>query len=141
MEVSIFYRRNVTWNRKARLPHQPLCPVVLFLCCLRGPPVGSEFCRTFFYDVLESGYPHLLCRGRGRGDCGHWGHSEFGLSSLASSPKKFSANRGPPAVITYPAQATFKFGDGRTGEVCHAADSIVGVAGIKGKFAAFCLGF
>ena len=47
--------------------------------------------------------------------------------------------KGLPAVATYPAHATFKFGDGRTGEVCHAADITVGVAGIKGKFIAFVL--
>ena len=46
-------------------------------------------------------------------------------------------NRGIPEVTTFPALATFKVGDGRTGEVCHAADITVGVAGIKGKFTAF----
>ena len=49
------------------------------------------------------------------------------------------AHRGLPAVSTYQAHATFKFGDGRTGEVCHAADIAVGVAGIKGVFTAFVL--
>ena len=38
-----------------------------------------------------------------------------------------------------PAHAMFKFGDGRTGEVCHAADITVGVAGVKGTFTAFVL--
>ena len=33
----------------------------------------------------------------------------------------------------------FKFGDGRMGEVCHAADITVGVAGFKGAFTAFVL--
>ena len=42
-------------------------------------------------------------------------------------------------MSTYPADATFKFGDGRTGEVCHAADIAVGVAGVKGMSAAFVL--
>ena len=46
-------------------------------------------------------------------------------------------NRGLPAVTTYPAQATFKFGDGRTADVCHPADITVEAAGIKGKFKAF----
>ena len=49
------------------------------------------------------------------------------------------ARRGFPTVSTYQAHATFKFGDGRTGEVCHAADITVGVAGIKGVFTAFVL--
>ena len=48
-------------------------------------------------------------------------------------------NKGFPAVTTYPAQATFKFGDGRPGEVCHAADVTAGVAGIEGRFTAFVL--
>ena len=48
-------------------------------------------------------------------------------------------NRSFPAVTTYPAQATLKFGNGRTGEVCHAVDITVGAAGIKGKFTAFVL--
>ena len=49
------------------------------------------------------------------------------------------ANRGFQAASTYPGHATFKFGDDRTGEVCHAADTAVGVAGIKGMFTAFVL--
>ena len=49
------------------------------------------------------------------------------------------ASRGSPAVSTYPARATFKFGDGRPGEVCHAADIAAGVAGVKGMFTAFVL--
>ena len=47
------------------------------------------------------------------------------------------ASRGFPAASTYQAHATFKFGDGRTGEVCHAADIAVGVASIKGASTAF----
>ena len=43
-------------------------------------------------------------------------------------------------VASYPAHALFKFGDGRTGEVCHAADITAGVAGVKGAFTAFVLG-
>ena len=46
-------------------------------------------------------------------------------------------NRSFPAVTTYPAQATLKFGNGRTGEVCHAVDITVGAAGIKGRSTAF----
>ena len=47
------------------------------------------------------------------------------------------ARRGFPPVSTYQAHATFKFGGGRTGEVCHAADITAGVAGVKGVFTAF----
>ena len=47
--------------------------------------------------------------------------------------------RGFPAATTYQAHATFKFGDGRAGEVCRAADITVGVAGVKGVFTAFVL--
>ena len=47
--------------------------------------------------------------------------------------------KGLPAVSTFPAHATFEFGDGRTGVVCHAADIILGVAAIKSEFAAFVL--
>ena len=43
-------------------------------------------------------------------------------------------------MTTCQAHATFKFGDGRTGEVCRAADITVGAAGVKGVFAAFVLG-
>ena len=42
-------------------------------------------------------------------------------------------------MASYPAHALFKFGDGRTGQVCHAADITVGVAGVKGAFTAFVL--
>ena len=48
--------------------------------------------------------------------------------------------RGFPAVSTYQARATFEFCDGRTGEVCHAADITVAVAGTQGMFTAFVLG-
>ena len=47
--------------------------------------------------------------------------------------------QGLPRVPTYPAQARFKFGDGRTGDVCFAADITVGIAGAKGTFTAFVL--
>ena len=47
--------------------------------------------------------------------------------------------QGLPRVLTYPAQARFKFGDGRTGNVCFAADITVGIAGAKGAFTAFAL--
>ena len=42
-------------------------------------------------------------------------------------------------VLTYPAQARFKFGDGRTGNVCFAADITEGTAGAKGALTAFAL--
>ena len=44
--------------------------------------------------------------------------------------------KGFPRVMTYPAQARFKFGDGRTGCVCFAADITVGIAVAKGTFTA-----
>ena len=44
------------------------------------------------------------------------------------------ASRGFPEVSTFPAHATFKFGDGRTGEVSHAADITVRVAGVSGRW-------
>ena len=47
--------------------------------------------------------------------------------------------RGLPKVASYPAHAMFKFGGGRIGEVCHAADITVSVAGVKGAFTAFVL--
>ena len=47
--------------------------------------------------------------------------------------------QGISRVPTYPAQARFKFGDGRTGDVCFAADITVGIAGAKGTFTAFVL--
>ena len=37
------------------------------------------------------------------------------------------------------AHATFRFGDGRTGDVGFAADVTVGLAGSKGQFTAFAL--
>ena len=40
---------------------------------------------------------------------------------------------------TYPAQVRFKFGDGRMGDVRHAADITAGAAGAKGNFTAFVL--
>ena len=41
---------------------------------------------------------------------------------------------------SFPAHAMSKFGNGRAGGVCHAADIAVGVAGVRGMFAAFVLG-
>ena len=46
---------------------------------------------------------------------------------------------GLPRVSTYPAQARFKLGDCRTGDVEFAADITVGIAGAKGNFTAFVL--
>ena len=40
-------------------------------------------------------------------------------------------------VSTYPSSARFRSGDGGLGEVLHAADIAVGIAGSQGKFAAF----
>ena len=42
-------------------------------------------------------------------------------------------------AVPYPSNARFKFGDGRIGEVKHAADIKVGIAGRKGAFTAFVL--
>ena len=44
---------------------------------------------------------------------------------------------GIPGVTANPPQARFRFGDGRLGEVRHAADVPVGIAGNKGMFTAF----
>ena len=49
------------------------------------------------------------------------------------------ALNGLPRVSTYPAQARFKFGDGRTGNVCFAADITVGIAGTAATFTALVL--
>ena len=43
---------------------------------------------------------------------------------------------GSPKVLPYSTMARLKFRDGRLGEVKHAADIPVGVAGRKGAFAA-----
>ena len=42
-------------------------------------------------------------------------------------------------MVSYPAHALFKFGGGRAGEVCHAADITVGGAGVEGTFTAVVL--
>ena len=47
---------------------------------------------------------------------------------------------GSPKAAPYPAMARFKFGDGRLGEVRHAADIEVGIARRRGALAAFVLG-
>ena len=49
------------------------------------------------------------------------------------------AQRGLTKVVSFPAHPLFKFGRGRTGEVCHAADITAGAAGVKGTFTAFVL--
>ena len=49
------------------------------------------------------------------------------------------ASRGLLEAPSFPAHAMFKFGDGRAGVVCHAADIAVGVAGVRGMFTAFVL--
>ena len=46
---------------------------------------------------------------------------------------------GLEKVTPYRANATFRFGDGRTGDVGFAADVTVGLAGAKGQFTAFVL--
>ena len=45
--------------------------------------------------------------------------------------------KGAPRVSTFPPSARFRFGDGRVGEVPHAADIPAGAAGSKGEFVAF----
>ena len=47
--------------------------------------------------------------------------------------------KGFQKVSTCPSTARFRLGDGRFGEVSHVADIPVGVAGERGKFAAFAL--
>ena len=51
----------------------------------------------------------------------------------------FLGRREMEKAVPYPSNARFKFGDGRIGEVKHAADIKVGVAGCKGAFTAFVL--
>ena len=46
---------------------------------------------------------------------------------------------GVPRAETFSACARFKFGDGRLGVVRCAADSLVGIAGSRGKFAGNCV--
>ena len=46
-------------------------------------------------------------------------------------------NYGAPRVTTYSSKARCRFGDGRLGEVRHAADIPLRIAGNKGKHAAF----
>ena len=46
---------------------------------------------------------------------------------------------GRPHISTQPAQARFKFGDGRMGDVEIAADITAGIAGPKGAFTDFAL--
>ena len=60
-------------------------------------------------------------------------------SNWLSRRNELLFRRGLPKVASYPAHAIFKFGGGRIGEVCHAADITVGVAGVKGAFTAFVL--
>ena len=52
---------------------------------------------------------------------------------------RLQAKRGYPKVSTYSSTARPRFGDGRLGEVRHAADTTVGIAGHKDKFAACAL--
>ena len=47
--------------------------------------------------------------------------------------------QGIEKAYPYPAEARFKFGDGRIGEARYAADITVGIAGYKGSFTAFVL--
>ena len=55
-------------------------------------------------------------------------------------PTKFSpGDIGPLPAQAYPARARFQSGNGRLGEVRSAADIPVGVAGGRGKVAAFLL--
>ena len=54
-------------------------------------------------------------------------------------PYRIFERRGYREVSTYPLHARSRFGDGCLGEVRHAADVPVGVAGSKGKFTAFAL--
>ena len=51
----------------------------------------------------------------------------------------FLQEMGSPKLIPNPTMARFKVGDGSAGEVRHAADIKVGIAGRKGAFTAFLL--
>ena len=61
-------------------------------------------------------------------------------SRWLSRHNSLPAQKGFPRASAYPTQARFKFGDGRTGSVCFAADITAGIAGAKGAFTAFVLG-
>ena len=52
----------------------------------------------------------------------------------------FSQKLGLPVVAPYSTTTRFKFGDGRVGEVQHAADITAGIAGREGASAMFALG-
>ena len=52
---------------------------------------------------------------------------------------RISERRGYQKVSTSPLSAIVRFGNGRLGEVPHAAETPVGIAGNKGKFTAFVL--
>ena len=51
----------------------------------------------------------------------------------------FLGKQGLAEAVPYPSAARFKFGGGGIGEVKHAADTKVGIAGCAGAFAAFAL--
>ena len=60
------------------------------------------------------------------------------FSSLARHNRTLE-RRGVPRVTAYLPQTRFRFGDGRLGEVRHAADIPMGIAGRKGMFTSFVL--
>ena len=65
--------------------------------------------------------------------------ANFARFSLLAHHNSILEKHGFPRVATYPSNAKFRRGDGRLGEVRHAADIPVRIAGNKGKFTAFAL--
>ena len=96
--------------------------------------VGHSFTAS-----LKVGCPIFYARDESAASLDSGATANLACFQWLRRPNELLASRGFPAASTYQAHATFKFGGGRTGEVCHAADTAVGVAGIKGVSAAFAL--
>lgn len=129
-------------ERKApvSLPPQPSAPRSSFsFITLEDDPHAANVVEHSFVTSLSKGRPILYAHNDSVVIMDTGATANLVCFNWLSHHKYLLARRGLPKVDSYPAHAMFKFGDGRLGEVCHAADITVGVAGVKGTFTAFVL--
>ena len=124
----------------APLPTPPSDPQSSFSSItLEDSPPGNKSAERSFTTSLKADCPIFYAQNESVVILDTGATANLVCSNWLSHRNELLTRRGLPKVASYPAHAMFKFGGGRIGEVCHAADITVGVAGFKGTFTAFVL--
>ena len=116
------------------LPRSPFPTITL-----EETPSGRKSVEHSSTTSLKAGCPIFYAKDESAAILGTGATAHLACFQWLRRHNELLARSGFPAASTYQAHATSKFGDGRTGEVCRAADIGVGAAGIKGVFTAFVL--